>query len=650
MPDSDSFSSSTDNNSVVKVVCRLRPTLPHEPESSQEVVQVLNRREIRITDPIKKLINRFDFSACYGERSTQQEIFDNEVRDMVLGVFSGITASIFTYAFQRRDDDLCFGDLTLIDTSMRLFRFGCTGSGKTHTLQGSPTDPGITPRAIRAIFQHMNEMKIQQGASAQYIVTMSCFEIWKDKVWDLLNEAGTSSTRDLGKGDLHIREATNGQVFVSNLRKIPLYTINDFERFYEKAMRSRSTSSTKLNHASSRSHAILNLNLTQLRGGRTYEGKCVLIDLAGSENNKKTGNDENRERMKESVEINQSLLALRKVVRSLNAGESRIPYRDSKLTRILSDSLGGRSSALVICNIAPSPYQYRDTMNTLNFGSLTRNVENKVQVRDKETVKNTLAPAPFYQHSFLNKSAPQLPSETTIKYSSSDGCAVPYSYKPRLAPRPSLAVLNGTQTSTSTPPAHHMGHSNSGHLFTPPGHNLVASSSVPSLPELPSQWRTSPLLPRLETRPLIIKKKSSSLSPRSPHFEDLQMALGITDPISSSDSPMSNKALEERINNALRKNMNALVEKRLDALLNAKLKEAGLLDFQAPTTPRSQSSNTSENTAAERDHDLVDRISNLEDQFQREDQRIIEHCSYPTKAFEHQNSFPEYTFTVRFTL
>ncbi|KAH9815519.1 P-loop containing nucleoside triphosphate hydrolase protein [Melampsora americana] len=626
MPDSDSLSSSTDNNSVVKVVCRLRPTLPHEPESSQEVVQVLNRREIRITDPIKKLINRFDFSACYDERSTQQEIFDNEVRDMVLGVFSGITASIFTYA-----SNSSFGHL-ILTLFLRLFRFGCTGSGKTHTLQGSPTDPGITPRAIRAIFQHMSELKLQQGASAQYIVTMSCFEIWKDKVWDLLNEAGTSNTRDLGKGDLHIREATNGQVFVSNLRKIPLYTIHDFERFYEKAMRSRSTSSTKLNHASSRSHAILNLNLTQLRGGRTYEGKCVLIDLAGSENNKKTGNDENRERMKESVEINQSLLALRKVVRSLNAGESRIPYRDSKLTRILSDSLGGRSSALVICNIAPSPYQYRDTMNTLNFGSLTRNVENKVQVRDKETVKHTLAPAPFYQNSFLNKSAPQLPSESTIKYSSSDGCAVPYSYKPKLGPRPSLAALNGSQPKTSTPTSY----------------NMIPSSSVPSIPELPSQWRTSPLLPRLETRPLIIKKKSSSLSPRSPHFEELQIALGITDPLNSGDSPMSNKALEERINDALRKNMNNLVEKRLDALLNAKLKETGLLDLQSPQTPRSQSSNTSEITTTDRDTDLVDRISNLEDQFQREDQRIIEHCAYPTTTFEHQNSFTKSTFKVRF--
>lgn len=167
----------------------------------------------------------------------------------------------------------------------------------------------------------MRDLKSQHGTSAQYITTISCFEIWKDKVWDLLNEAGTVSTRDMGKGDLTIREATNGQVFVSNLRKIPLYAITDFERLYGKAMRSRSTSSTKLNHASSRSHAILNLHITQLRGGRTYEGKCVLIDLAGSENNKKTGNDENRERMKESVEINQSLLTLRKVVRSLNAGE-----------------------------------------------------------------------------------------------------------------------------------------------------------------------------------------------------------------------------------------------------------------------------------------------------------------------------------------
>ncbi|KAI8456124.1 P-loop containing nucleoside triphosphate hydrolase protein, partial [Phakopsora pachyrhizi] len=305
----------------------------------------------------------FEFSNCYDQSSTQAEIFGQEIRDLVLEVFNGVTSSIFT--------------------------FGCTGSGKTYTLQGVPADPGIVPRTAKEIFDHIHRLEKLDGLSPsvqpvapQHIVSISCFEIWKDKVWDLLSES--TSSKDLGRGDLSIRETSEGHIFIPNLCHHPVKNLKDFEKLYSRVTKYRATSSTKLNHLSSRSHAILNIHVTQIRDGIKYEGKCVLIDLAGSENNKNTGNEHSKERMKESVEINQSLLALRKVVKALDSGDTRIPYRDSKLTRILSDSLGGTSSALVICNITPNPSQYRDTINTLTFGSYSRNVENKVVHREKE--------------------------------------------------------------------------------------------------------------------------------------------------------------------------------------------------------------------------------------------------------------------------
>lgn len=260
--------------------------------------------------------------------------------------------------------------LTLDMQSTTIFAYGCTGSGKTHTLQGTTDSPGLIPRTVQAIFD-------RSPPSAS--IAVSYFEILKDKVWDLLSETMSS---DRTKGDLPIRENAQGQVFVSQLHDVPVPSVTAFNTIYARATRARTVAATKLNHASSRSHAVLTLTIeTEVEGGRKGVGKCRLIDLAGSEDNKRTGNEASKERMRESVEINQSLLTLRKVVTALNDGEvrpfagradrtadalmqSRIPYRDSKLTRILSDALGGESSALVICNISPCASSYRDTMKS----------------------------------------------------------------------------------------------------------------------------------------------------------------------------------------------------------------------------------------------------------------------------------------------
>lgn len=198
-----------------------------------------------------------------------------------------------------------------------IFAYGCTGSGKTHTLQGTNASPGLIPRTVQCLFASGGDSSTTATATA---ISVSYFEILKDKVWDLLS---AHTPADRSKGDLAIRENAQGRVFVAQLTESLVSSVEDFDRLFVKASKARTTAATKLNHASSRSHAVLTLTVRRTVEGKTTAGKCTLIDLAGSEDNKKTGNEGRKERMKESVEINQSLLTLRKVVTALNSGDVR---------------------------------------------------------------------------------------------------------------------------------------------------------------------------------------------------------------------------------------------------------------------------------------------------------------------------------------
>ncbi|KAI9624589.1 hypothetical protein H4Q26_016818 [Puccinia striiformis f. sp. tritici PST-130] len=515
-PSSAAAATSQNTLHAVKVVCRLRPRLPDESAAAEKsIVQVLNQTEIRITDPLKQLVNRFDFSACYDEQSGQQDIYTGQVHDMVVKIFEGITATIFT--------------------------FGCTGSGKTHTLQGSAEDPGITPRAVRTIFERVEELKMNrsliinhgpnQNSQKDYQVTITCFEIWKDKVWDL--------------------------------------SIHQFDKLYSQVMKCRSVSSTKLNHTSSRSHAILTIHVHLINSTNEMEdildlshllGKCVLIDLAGSENNKKTGNEHSKERMKESVEINQSLLALRKVVRSLNTGDHRIPYRDSKLTRILSDSLGGSSAGLVICNIAPVASQYRDTINTLTFGSHSRNVENKVahkalEVSDRKFLLPSLS---LYQHH--SKSVPSL----AIAQTTSEPIRVPH--KLSWARRPSIDALsrlpfpNNTPTKINNKPINQTFQQTLPKSLSVKTRDISGCFSSPASPS-PTQFVPVPRNRKISFKPST-STSTTNVDSTTVHARDI--------------SQIPDDELDKRVQEVLRKNFDQIVQSRVDLLLQAKLNDGSL--------------------------------------------------------------------------
>ncbi|KAG9016708.1 hypothetical protein FRB90_002430 [Tulasnella sp. 427] len=323
----------------IKTIVRLRPSIKSEqPDSgividSPTTISVVNPR-----NPVESF--RFKYQSVFGPDASQEDIWDKDVQELLDHVWEGLTVTIFAY--------------------------GVTSSGKTHTIQGTKADPGIIPRVVDFLFQN---------CTVKDRITMSYMEIYRDEVYDLLN-GGVNSPK------LPVREDREGKVVVQNLTEMHLSCVDDFNCIFSTAAKSRSVGATNLNHASSRSHAILCLNIARTMGDTTLVGSINLVDLAGSENNKLTGNDPAR--MLESSAINKSLAVLGQVVHALNQGASRIPYRDSKLTRILQDALGGGSVGLLICNLAPGAKFRTDTLNTLNFASRTREIENKLTVNEKD--------------------------------------------------------------------------------------------------------------------------------------------------------------------------------------------------------------------------------------------------------------------------
>ncbi|RDX42160.1 kinesin-domain-containing protein [Lentinus brumalis] len=393
--------------SRVRIAARLRPAIPGEQhDKAIRLVRTDAGSAICVDNPRDPSQTfKYPFSSCYDEFSTQEEIFERDVQPLIELAFSGITVTVFAY--------------------------GVTSSGKTHTMQGNKDQPGIIPRAVEDIFTRTASLRYQSSIQVSYM------EIYKDEVYDLLVDRDTAAK-------LPVRENEFGQVFVANLSIVPVNTLQDFDKLFTSANKQRSVSSTNLNSVSSRSHAILTLHVSVVDPvhNMTLSGKLNLVDLAGSENNKHTGND--AARMAESAAINKSLSVLGQVVHALNSGASRIPYRNSKLTRILQDALGGSSEGLLICNLAPGTKFRQDTLNTLNFAVRSKNIQNKPVVNQQATIpvpgpsRSTIPlPAPSGRQSLLPNAIPgpsRLPGP-----------------RPSRAPRPS--AIEVVDTRSLLPPA-----------------------------------------------------------------------------------------------------------------------------------------------------------------------------------------------------
>lgn len=327
----------------VKAVLRVRPCLPGVEEQAASVIRI-DGHSAEISNPrnpSESLVFKFD--GCYGPGSGQEAIFRENLAPLIERVLAGYNGTVFAY--------------------------GNTGAGKTFTMQGSPADPGMIPLAVAELLAKLSQR--QSRSQTRWTLGVSYLEIYKERVYDLLSATP-------GGADLAIREDQLRNILVPGLTEKAVRSISEFSAVFEAGLRNRSTAATKLNSQSSRSHACLVLAVEQRPPvGLPVRAKLSLIDLAGSEDNRRT--DNTGQRLAESGAINSSLFVLGQVVDALNRGNgARIPYRDSKLTRLLQDSLGGRAHALLITNVAPTQAFLADTHNSLGFAAKSRLVQNRV--------------------------------------------------------------------------------------------------------------------------------------------------------------------------------------------------------------------------------------------------------------------------------
>ncbi|VEU22463.1 DEKNAAC103565 [Brettanomyces naardenensis] len=288
----------------------------------------------------------FIYDRVFDESTQQEEIFDYSIRQTTDDLAEGYNGTV-----------LCYGQ---------------TGAGKSYTVMGDLDDEeekGLIPRIFERIFE------IIEGSpkTLEYTVGVSYLEVYNEYLRDLLDPQNNKK--------LAIRENRVDGVYVSHLETFYVANLADVYTILREGSLNRTTGATKMNNQSSRSHAIFQIKLSSkdLSSGIVKTGNLFLVDLAGSEKIDKTG--VSGQLLEEAKKINSSLSALGNVINSLTDGKSRhIPYRDSKLTRILQESLGGNSRTTLIINCSPSAYNEMETMSTLRFGSRAKRITNSVHV------------------------------------------------------------------------------------------------------------------------------------------------------------------------------------------------------------------------------------------------------------------------------
>ncbi|EAU88524.2 kinesin heavy chain [Coprinopsis cinerea okayama7 len=358
----------------IKVVCRFRPVNKIEEREGGEVVvsfsdnlQTIFMKSAQLSTGPEK--DGFTFDRVFPMGTKQNEIFEYGVKDIVKDVLDGYNGTVFAY--------------------------GQTGSGKTFTMMGSDIDDpelkGIIPRITEQIFQSI----VESDSHLEYLVKVSYMEIYLERIRDLLAPQNDN---------LQVHEEKSKGVYVKNLSD---YYVSSAQEVYE-IMRTggnaRVVTATNMNAESSRSHSIFLISIQQrnTETGAIKTGNLYLVDLAGSEKVGKTG--ASGQTLEEAKKINKSLSALGMVINALTDGKAKhIPYRDSKLTRILQESLGGNSRTTLIINCSPSSYNEAETLSTLRFGIRAKSIKNSARVNAELSpleLKGLLAKAQVANNSF----------------------------------------------------------------------------------------------------------------------------------------------------------------------------------------------------------------------------------------------------------
>jgi kinesin family member 5 len=345
--------------SNVRVVCRTRPLNRAETErggynildysSDYGTIQIINPSDARMK-------HSFNFDRCFPPGTSQSIVYDFVAEPILEDIFRGYNGTLFVY--------------------------GQTGSGKTHTMMGPDGGKGmedfemkgIVPRIVKNIFDAVE----QSDENLEFLVKVSFLEIYMERIRDLLN---------ITKDNLRVREDKGKGVWVEGATEVYCSCEDDVMNVLRLGQIHRSVAATKMNAESSRSHSIFLVTITQknIKSGSSKSGTLYLVDLAGSEKVGKTGAE--GQTLEEAKMINKSLTALGQVINALTDPKSKhVPYRDSKLTRLLQNSLGGNSRTTLCINCSPSDYNYGETLSTLRFGQRAKSIKNNAKVNQERSV------------------------------------------------------------------------------------------------------------------------------------------------------------------------------------------------------------------------------------------------------------------------
>ncbi|KAF0898400.1 hypothetical protein E2562_007241 [Oryza meyeriana var. granulata] len=362
----------------VQVLLRCRPFNDDELRSNAPQVVTCNdfQREVAVTQTIagKQIDRVFTFDKVFGPTAKQRDLYDQAIIPIVNEVLEGFNCTIFAY--------------------------GQTGTGKTYTMEGEcrraksgpkgqlPADAGVIPRAVKQIFDTL------ESQNTEYSVKVTFLELYNEEITDLLapEEISKAALEERQKKPLPLMEDGKGGVLVRGLEEEIVTNASEIFSLLERGSAKRRTAETLLNKQSSRSHSLFSITIHIKEATPEGEelikcGKLNLVDLAGSENISRSGAREGRAR--EAGEINKSLLTLGRVITALVEHLGHVPYRDSKLTRLLRDSLGGRTKTCIIATVSPSVHCLEETLSTLDYAHRAKSIKNRPEVNQK-MMKSTL--------------------------------------------------------------------------------------------------------------------------------------------------------------------------------------------------------------------------------------------------------------------
>ncbi|KAL3117123.1 hypothetical protein niasHT_007526 [Heterodera trifolii] len=374
---------SSPSSSSILVAVRVRPFSEREKKrKAQLIVRMIDGSHTELRDPTGRERQRlFTFDHSYwshdGFRVSNDGHLVPETRD---------------YADQKRVfDDL--GAQVLRNAwagfNCALFAYGQTGSGKSYSMVGLGKNRGLVPMICDEMFHSIEAEKMRKGTTAKFKVTVSMFEIYCEKVRDLLSANPTN------KGPIKVREHPKNGFYVEGLSSWPVASYRAVEKLLNEGTRARTIAATNMNTSSSRAHSIFRIEFTQKFTSKTHStrtSEIFLVDLAGSERLK--GMPNGGERQREGIRINQSLSTLGRVIKALydrqngngtSSQQKQIPYRDSVLTSLLKNAFGGNSKTIMIATISPADLHYEETLSTLRFADRMKAIRTVPVVNESAT-------------------------------------------------------------------------------------------------------------------------------------------------------------------------------------------------------------------------------------------------------------------------